>query len=119
MYILCFGEYPLDHIKDDFTVDLELTPTFEQVPNEAKDLLNQLLCMEKENRISASEALRHEYFNLNLIEEEDACQSISRVIDDFEQQQQLENNAISDFTDQTPPQNRDGKDQNKEENKKP
>jgi calcium-dependent protein kinase len=67
MYLLFFGEYPLNtYTLDEYTASLKcevkLNHYVKSVSNNAKDLIKALLELKPENRPTAEEALRHEWF---------------------------------------------------------
>ena len=89
MYILLCGQPPFNGISDKLIRDKTLKgtysleePIWESVSDNAKDLLKKLLTVEPEERITASDALTHPWFDvskvgyLNKMEHEEALKNL-------------------------------------------
>lgn len=120
MYILCFGDVPLDNLIGPNTIDFNLFPKFEAVPTQAKNLMNKLLRIDPKERITAEQALKHRYFKLNLNQgptlKREVSAATSRLAGLIGAAAQYEHNDIENYTDQDPIKKEDDEEEEEENN---
>ena len=96
MYFLYFKRLPPKITKDSPVKVNILSTLYGNLPFEAKDLIRNLLCYDQDSRFTAEQALEHDYFKLDLQENEpDFCTTVNEITTIIEHTQGYLNNDVT------------------------